>query len=65
MTYYQEYLTNLLQEVNDPRSNDKEFVESRADLAQDEFDHLTQMGEPGFTAHELAMEVLLAGLEDL
>ena len=63
MSYYREYLINLLQEVKDPRRNDSEFIESRAELAQDEFDRLTRMGEPGFAAHELAMETLLAGVD--
>lgn len=61
--YYKDYLTKLLKEANDPRMNDLDFIDSRTDLAQDEFDRLTRMGEPGFTAHELAMETLLAGVD--
>ena len=63
--YYKDYLTKLLKEANDPRMNDLDFIDSRADLAQDEFNHLTRMGEPGFAAHELAMQTLLVDLENI
>ena len=60
--YYTTYLQAYLTDVNDPRKDDEEFIESRADAASEEYEVQCRGGAPP-CAQELAMQVLMAGFE--
>ncbi len=61
--YYALYLKKYLVDNDDPRANDAEFINERADLAGQEYETNRLSGLEVFQAEELAMEVLMAGLE--
>ena len=61
--YYALYLIKYLVDNDDPRANDAEFINDRADLAGQEYETNRLSGLEVFQAEELAMEVLMAGLE--
>ena len=61
--YYALYLKKYLVDNDDPRANDAEFINDRADLAGQEYETNRLSGLEVFQAEELAMEVLMAGLE--
>ena len=61
--YYALYLKKHLVDNDDPRANDAEFINDRADLAGQEYESNRLNGLEVFQAEELAMEVLMAGLE--
>ncbi len=61
--YYTTYLQAYLTDVNDPRKDDEEFIESRADAASEEYEVQCRGGAPPPCAQELAMAVLMEGFE--
>ena len=61
--YYTTYLQAYLTDVDDPRKDDEEFIESRADAASEEYEVQCRGGAPPSCAQELAMAVLMEGLE--
>ena len=61
--YYALYLKKYLVDNDDPRANDAKFINDRADLAGQEYETNRLSGLEVFQAEELAMEVLMAGLE--
>ena len=63
--YYALYLKKYLVDNDDPRKDDAEFINDRADLAGQEFETNRLNGLEVFQAEELAMEVLMSGLEQL
>ena len=63
--YYALYLKKYLVDNDDPRKDDAEFINDRADLAGQEFETNRLNGLEVFQAEELAMEVLMSGFEQL
>lgn len=63
ISYYSLYLKRHLQEVNDPRANDDEFIDARAELAAQEYEDIRRGGASVDIAQESAMGVLLDGME--
>ena len=63
--YYALYLKKYLLDNYDPRKDDAEFINDRADLAGQEFETNRLNGLEVFQAEELAMEVLMSGLYEL
>ena len=63
--YYALYLKKYLVDNDDPRKDDAEFINDRADLAGLEYESNRLNGLEVFQAEELAMEVLMSGLEQL
>ncbi len=61
--YYSNYLKDYLTEVNDQRKDDEDFISARADAASEEYEVQRRAGAPPACAQELAMEVLMEGLE--
>lgn len=61
--YYTTYLQAYLTDVDDPRKDDEEFIESRADAASEEYEVQCRGGAPPPCAQELAMAVLMEGFE--
>jgi hypothetical protein len=62
-SYYNFYLKRYLQEVNDPRADDEEFIDARAELASQEFEDMRRAGGSVVVAQESAMGILLDGFE--
>ena len=60
--YYALYLKKYLVDNDDPRKDDAEFINDRADLAGQEYESNRLNGLEVFQAEELAMEVLMSGL---
>ena len=56
------YLKKHLQEVNDPRQDDDQFIMSRVDAAADEFDRVRLAGGSPDAAQEAAHKVLMDDL---
>ena len=63
ISYYSLYLKRHLQEVNDPRANDDEFIDARAELAAQEYEDIRRGCASVDVAQESAMGVLLDGIE--
>ncbi|MCR5712641.1 MAG: DUF1896 domain-containing protein [Prevotella sp.] len=63
--YYSLYLKRLLQEVNDPRASDKEFIDPRAELATQEYEDIRRGGVSVDVVQESAMAVLLEGVKNI
>ena len=63
LSYYRLYLKKYLVDTDDPRKDDEEFIESRADAASEEYEVQRRAGAPPACAQELAMSVLMEGLE--
>ena len=61
--YYSNYLKDYLTEVNDQRKDDEDFITSRADAASEEYEVQRRAGAPPACAQELAMAVLMEGLD--
>ena len=61
--YYSNYLKDYLKEVNDRRKDDEDFISARADAASEEYEVQCRAGAPPACAQELAMTVLMEGLE--
>ena len=63
LSYYRLYLLHFLKEQEDERVNDDEFIDSRADVAEIEYEERRRDGMTVDQAQELAMAVLLEGLD--
>lgn len=62
LNYYALYLRNYLNEEEDRRANDTEFISQRSDAAAGEFETRRLEGMTVDQAQECAMSVLLADL---
>lgn len=62
-SYYSLYLKRHLQEVSDPRADDEDFIEARAELAVQEYEDMRRGGASVDVAQECAVSVLLDGIE--
>lgn len=63
LSYYRLYLLRFLKEQEDERANDDEFIDSRADAAEIEYEERRRDGLTVDQAQELAMAVLLEGFD--
>ena len=61
--YYSSYLKAYLTEVTDQRKDDDDFISARADAASEEYEVQCRAGAPPACAQELAMGILMEGLE--
>ena len=61
--YYSNYLKAYLTDTGDVRKDDVDFISARADAASEEYEVQCRGGAPPPCAQELAMEVLMEGLE--
>lgn len=61
--YYSSYLRTYLTDAGDVRQDDEDFISSRADAASESFEDNRRSGVPAACAQELAMSVLMEGLE--
>lgn len=59
--YYGLYLLKYLQEENDPRQTDDDFINSRAEAAAEEFEQASREGMSVDASQERAMAVLMEG----
>ena len=60
--YYGLYLLKYLQDENDPRQTDDDFINSRAEAAAEEFEQASREGMSVDASQERAMVVLMDGL---
>ncbi len=63
LSYYRLYLMRFLKEQEDERANDDEFIDTRADAAEIEYEERRRDGLTVDQAQELAMAVLLEGFD--
>lgn len=61
--YYGLYLLKYLQDENDPRQTDDDFINSRAEAAAEEFEQASREGMSVDASQERAMVVLMDGLD--
>lgn len=61
--YYTTYLKAYLTDAGDARKDDDDFISSRADAASEEYEVQRRGGAPPPCAQELAMSILIEGLE--
>ena len=61
--YYSSYLKAYLTDAGDARKDDDDFITTRADAASEEYEVQCRGGAPPPCAQELAMAVLMEGLE--
>ena len=61
--YYSNYLRTYLTDAGDVRKDDDDFISARADAASDEYEVQCRGGAPPPCAQEMAMTVLMEGLE--
>lgn len=61
--YYSNYLRTYLTDAGDVRKDDDDFISARADAASEEYEVQRRAGAPPPCAQELAMSVLMEGLE--
>ena len=61
--YYTTYLKAYLTDAGDARKDDDDFITTRADAASEEYEVQCRGGAPPPCAQELAMAVLMEGLE--
>lgn len=61
-SYYSLYLSDYLTEKDDPRKDDKSFIESRNAMACDAYEKARLNGVAEELAQEMAMEVLFKGI---
>ena len=61
--YYTTYLKAYLTDAGDARKDDDDFISTRADAASEEYEVQCRAGAPPPCAQELAMAVLMEGLE--
>ena len=60
--YYGLYLLRYLQEENDPRQTDDDFINSRAEAAAEEFELASREGVSVDASQERAIAVLMEGM---
>lgn len=63
LSYYRLYLLLFLREQEDERATDEDFVASRAEAAEKEWENRRRDGLSVSQAHEMAMAVLLEGFD--
>lgn len=61
--YYTTYLKAYLSDAGDARKDDDDFISSRADAASEEYEVQRRAGAAPPCAQELAMSILIEGLE--
>ena len=61
--YYTTYLKAYLTDTGDDRKDDDDFISARADAASEEYEVQCRAGAPPACAQEMAMAVLMEGLE--
>ena len=61
--YYTTYLKAYLSDAGDARKDDDDFISSRADAASEEYEVQRRAGAPPPCAQEMAMAVLMEGLD--
>ena len=61
--YYTSYLRTYLTDADDVRKDDEDFISARADAASEEYEVQRRAGAPPACAQEMAMTVLMEGLE--
>ena len=61
--YYTTYLKAYLTDAGDARKDDEDFISARADAASEEYEVQRRAGVPAACAQEMAMVVLMEGLE--
>lgn len=62
--YYSLYLLKFLQDTGNDLKNDEEFINSRADLAAEEYEDMRRDGASVAVAQESAMAVLMNGFQE-
>ncbi len=62
VSYFNLYLTNLLNEQSDSRRSDQTFIKERADAAAAQFEQSRLEGKTVNEAMEIAMYVLVSGI---
>jgi len=63
LSYYRLYLKKFLTDTDDPRKDVDDFIDSRAELAEVEFEERRRDGLTVDQAHECAIAVLMEGVE--
>lgn len=63
MTYYKLYLKNCLQQQDDPRADDDDFIQARADRAGEVYEQGRREGLAVWQAQERAIKTLTTGLD--
>lgn len=61
--YYSSYLRGVLRQQRNEKLFDQQFINERAEKASEEFENQRRAGVSVFSAQELAMKVLLEGLD--
>ena len=61
--YYTSYLKAYLTDAGDARKEDDDFISSRANAASEEYEVQRRAGAPPACAQEMAMAVLMEGLD--
>ena len=64
MSYYRRYLQHLLGEWGEEHKYGDDFLDERADAAEEEYENARREGLTVDQAQELAMAVLLNGMSD-
>lgn len=64
MSYYRLYLQRLLSEWGEENRVSEDFLDERADAAEEEYENARREGLTVDQAQELAMAVLLNGMSD-
>ena len=62
LSYYRLYLKKYLTDTDDPRNEVDDFIDSRAELAEAEFEEARRDGLTVDQAQESAIEVLMEGV---
>lgn len=63
LSYYRLYLKKFLTDTDDPRKDFDDFVDSRSELAEQEFEDARRDGLTVNQAQERAIAVLMEGVE--
>ena len=63
-SYFTLYLKNYLEDIDDDRSEDSDFINQYADRAEIEFEESRRNGLTVDQAQERAMSVLVSGLSE-
>ena len=61
--YYSSYLRGVLRQQRNEKLFDQQFINERAEKASEEFENQPRAGVSVISAQELAMKVLLDGLD--
>ncbi len=63
LSYYGLFLKHLLYDMEDARKDDNDFINGRSDDVATEFEAARRQGFDVFSAQEMAMKVLLEGIQ--